>query len=160
MYCYFLIVQCIYEKSWVNLGITATKDILTDFERFGCLSKYSKSQTKSANGKCCFQGVFDNTTTLSHLCVTRWTVRETTFKKVLTNYSQLMELWEICLRENLERETRSHIIGCQDQMKLFKLFYSMHLSYKLSSTIIYQKLLKRSKICALMSQPICFMKVY
>ena len=41
-----------------------------------------------------------------------------------------MKLWEICLQENLDRETRSRIIGCQAQMKLFN---GMHLNYKLYS---------------------------
>ena len=79
------------------------------------------------------EDVFDNTTTLSELCVTRWTVRATALRKVLTNYSQLIPHNFICLQENLDRETRSRIIGCQAQMKLFKVFYGMHLSYKLYS---------------------------
>ena len=79
------------------------------------------------------EDAFDQTTTLSKLCVTRWTVRATTFMKVLSNYGQLMKLWEVCLQGNLDRETRSRINGCESQMKLFKFFYGMHLSYKLYS---------------------------
>ena len=74
---------------------------------------------------------YDTTVTISKLCVTRWTVRATTSMKVLSNYAQLMKLWEICLQETLTREVRSRIIDCQFQMKLFKFFYNVHLSYKL-----------------------------
>ena len=74
---------------------------------------------------------YDTTVTISKLCVTRWTVRATTSMKVLSNYAQLMKLWEICLQETLTREVRSRIIDCQFQMKLFKFFYGMHLPYKL-----------------------------
>ena len=70
-------------------------------------------------------------TSLSKLCVTRWTVRATTYMKVLSNYAQLMKLWEICLQEQLDKEIRSRIVGCQYQMKLFSFFYGIHLGYKL-----------------------------
>ena len=43
-----------YEILWDNLGKTATKDLLTDSERFGCSSKHTKIPTKSVHGKCCF----------------------------------------------------------------------------------------------------------
>ena len=113
-------------------------DVMGNVGEITVLVKYSpKRETMLGTIKDNFEtedeDIFDNTTTLSKLCVTRWTVRVTTFRKVLTNYSQLTKLWEICLQENLDRETRSRIIGCQAQMKLFKLFYGMHLSYKLYS---------------------------
>ena len=64
------------------------------------------------------------TVTISKLCVTRSTR--------LSNYAQLMKLWEVCLQETLTREVRSRMIGCQFRTKLFKFFYGVHLPYKLN----------------------------
>ena len=57
--------------------------------------------------------VLDQVESLSKLCATCWTVRATTMRKVMTNYQRLFDLWDLCLEENLDRETRSRIVGCQ-----------------------------------------------
>jgi len=75
----------------------------------------------------------DQPTSLSKLCVTRWTVRATTYMKVLTNYDSLMKLWDISLQGSLDRETRARIIGCQAQMTTFEFFYGLNLAYRLYS---------------------------
>ena len=77
---------------------------------------------------------FEEIESLSKLCVTRWTVRAAAFQKVMSNYAQLMKLWDICLLENLDRETRSRIIGCQSQMTEFKFFYGINLCTAFSTS--------------------------
>ena len=37
---------------------------------------------------------------------TRWTVREECMKRVIDNDESLLELWEECLKEKLDQETR------------------------------------------------------
>ena len=37
---------------------------------------------------------------LDKLCVTRWTIRAKSFKKILDNYEALLELWKQSLEEN------------------------------------------------------------
>ena len=39
---------------------------------------------------------------LIKLCVTRWTVRATAFKRVMDNYEALYKLWDDCLEGNLD----------------------------------------------------------
>ena len=80
--------------------------------------------------------VLDQVESLSKLCVTRWTVRATTMRKVMTNYQPLFDLWDLCLEENLDRETRPRIVGCQSQMTTFQFFYDLNLSYTVYSQII------------------------
>ena len=77
--------------------------------------------------------VLDQVESLSKLCATRWMVRATTMSKVMTNYQPLFDLWDLCLEENLDRETRSRIVGCQSQMTTFRFFYGLHLSYTVYS---------------------------
>ena len=66
---------------------------------------------------------------LARLCVTRWTVKANAFLKIINNFSQLYELWDTCLNENLDRETRSCIQGCKSQMSEFKFFYGINIAY-------------------------------
>ena len=54
------------------------------------------------------------------LCPTRSTVRAISLKCVLDNYIPLMELWEDCLEEKLDSETKSRIIGVKSQMGTFE----------------------------------------
>ena len=77
--------------------------------------------------------VLDQVESLSKLCATRCTVRATTMRKVMTNYQPLFDLWDLCLEENLDRETRSRIVGCQSQMTTFRFFYGLNLSYTVYS---------------------------
>ena len=90
-------------------------------------------------------------TSLSKLCVTRWTVRATTYMKVLTNYDSLMKLWDISLQGSLDRETRARIIGCQAQMTSFEFFYGLNLAYRLYSvTDNLSKTIQKESFSALM----------
>ena len=69
--------------------------------------------------------------TIGKLCVTRWTVRATCFQKIIENYPLLLALWEECLKEKLDPETRSQIIGCRAQMKVFNFYFGLCLGQKL-----------------------------
>ena len=44
-----------------------------------------------------------------------------------------MELWNVRLQENIQREVRFRILGCQAQMRSFEFFYGLNLGYRLYS---------------------------
>ena len=44
---------------------------------------------------------------------TRWKVRASCFRRILENYSVLMEEWDVCLSERLQPDVRARIIGCK-----------------------------------------------
>ena len=69
--------------------------------------------------------------TIGKLCVTRRTVRATCFQKIIENFPLLLALWEECLKEKLDPETRSRIIGIRAQMKVFNFYFGLCLSQKL-----------------------------
>ena len=50
---------------------------------------------------------------ISKLSTTRWTVRTTCFPKIIDIYVPTFKLWEQCLNESLDFDTKSRIIGCQ-----------------------------------------------
>ena len=68
---------------------------------------------------------------LTKLSTTRWTVRAKCMKRILDKYQSLMQLWEECLEERLDQETRARIIGFKSQMELFYFFIGLNLSHKL-----------------------------
>ena len=68
---------------------------------------------------------------LTKLSTTRWTVRAKCMKRILDNYQSLMQLWEECLEERLDQETRARIICCKSQMESFYFFFGLNLSHKL-----------------------------
>ena len=68
---------------------------------------------------------------LDKMSVTRWTVRENCFKKIIDHYNSLQQLWEDCLQENLARDVRSRIFGCQAQMKTFSFLFGLRLGQRL-----------------------------
>ena len=104
------------------------------------------------------EGEFDYTdkdkhTSLDKLCTTRWTVRAACFNKILEKYADLQKLWEICLGEKLDTDTRARIIGCQSQMQTFSFFLGLLLSHRLYSiTDNLSKTLQKEKMSALSSQ--------
>ena len=67
---------------------------------------------------------------LEILCPTRWTVRASCFQNIIDNYCLLLKLWDRCLKESLEAETRSRIIGCNAQMKTFNFFFGLCLGQR------------------------------
>lgn len=90
---------------------------------------------------------------LGKLCTTRWTVRASCFNKIFERYADLQKLWEICLAEKLDSETRSRIIGCQSQMESFSFFFGLLLSHILYSlTDNLSKTLQQEKMSALNGQ--------
>ena len=65
------------------------------------------------------------------LSATRWTVRVECVKRVVDNYESLLQLWEECLEEELDQETKASIVGCKSQMESFNFFFGINLSYQL-----------------------------
>ena len=77
----------------------------------------------------------DKFSALEKLCTTRWTVRAWHVRldrKIIDNYRLLLKLGDECLKEYLNAETRSRIIGCKTKMKTFNFF----LVFALASDII------------------------
>ena len=70
---------------------------------------------------------------LQKLSTTRWTVRAECMKRIIDNYEPLLQLWEQCLKEKLDQDTKARIIGCKSQMESFYFFFGLNLSYKLYS---------------------------
>ncbi|XP_065662683.1 uncharacterized protein LOC136085316 [Hydra vulgaris] len=65
------------------------------------------------------------------LCPTRWTVKGSSCKSIIDDYALLFQLWDICLEDNLDSETRSRIVGIQATMKKFDFFFALHLSCRI-----------------------------
>ena len=63
-------------------------------------------------------------------CTTRWAVRANAFNKVINNFGPLFKLWDICLGDKFDKETRSRILGCKSQMTEFRLFFGINLAYE------------------------------
>ena len=69
---------------------------------------------------------------LTKLSTTRWTVRATSFQRIIDNYAVLMKVWNDCLtNEKLTTDIKSRIIGCQSQMQRFSLFFGLNLGQRL-----------------------------
>ena len=81
------------------------------------------------------KGTFDpdeqQASKLNNPCVTRWTVRANCLKKIIDNYEPLQKLWKESLKEKLDAETKSRIIGCKKQMESFKFYFGLQLGCKL-----------------------------
>ena len=87
---------------------------------------------------------------LAKICSTRWTVRTNAFNKVINNFGPLFELWNIFLGDKLDKETRSHILGCKSQMTEFRFFLSINLAYRMYSiTDNLSKALQRETISSI-----------
>ena len=87
------------------------------------------------------------------LCPTRWTVRASCFRRILENYSVLMEEWDACLSERLQPDVRARIIGCKAQMERFDFFFGLHLGERLySHTDNLSKTLQGTKMAAVSGQ--------
>ena len=63
---------------------------------------------------------FEQNTSHSKLCVTRWIVRATIYMKVLTNYGSLIKLWDTSLECFIDMGTQARIVGCHAQMANFE----------------------------------------
>ena len=63
---------------------------------------------------------FEQNTSHSKLCVTRWIVRATTCMSILTNYESLIKLWDTSLECFTDRRTQARIVACHAQMANFE----------------------------------------
>ena len=68
---------------------------------------------------------------LDKLSVSRWTIRAGCFQKIINNYPLLLTLWDECLEEKLDTDTKARIVGCQKQMRSFSFFFGLQLGRKL-----------------------------
>ncbi|XP_066910497.1 zinc finger MYM-type protein 1-like [Clytia hemisphaerica] len=68
---------------------------------------------------------------LTKLSTTRWTVRAECMKRIIDNYESLLLLWDECLKEKLDQETKARIIGCKSQMRSFNFYFGLTLSHTL-----------------------------
>ena len=90
---------------------------------------------------------------LETLCPTRWTARASCFQKIIDNYCLLLKLWDECLKESLDDETKSKIIGYKVQMKTFNFFFCLGLDqqhYSLTDNL--SKTLQEEKMSAVSGQ--------
>ncbi|XP_066927281.1 zinc finger MYM-type protein 1-like [Clytia hemisphaerica] len=72
---------------------------------------------------------------LTKLSTTRWTVRAECMKRIIDNYESLLLLWDECLKEKLDQETKARIIGCKSQMRSFNFYFGLTLSHTLHNMI-------------------------
>ena len=87
------------------------------------------------------------------LCPTRWTVRASCFQKIIGNYCLLLKLWDECLNESFDVETRSRITGCKLQIKTFNFFFVLYLgqrNYRMTDNL--SKELQKEKMSAVSGQ--------
>ena len=91
----------------------------------------------------------DKYSALEKLCPTRWTVHASCLQEIIDNYCLLLKLWDECLKEFLDAETRSRIIGCKAQMKTFNFFFVVCLGQRhYSLTDNLSKPLQKEKMSA------------
>ena len=64
-------------------------------------------------------------------CQTRRTVRAASLNSIFQNYSQLEELWDWCLTEYQDTETKARAGGVKVQMNSFDFFFGIRLGYLL-----------------------------
>ena len=96
---------------------------------------------------------------LEKLCPTRWTVHASYFQKIIDTYCLLLKLWDEYLKESLDTETRSRIIGCKAHMKTFKFFLSLP-THNLSKTLKKEKIsaVSRQRLASLTAKTIQSMR--
>ena len=70
-------------------------------------------------------------TKLKKLSATRWKVCTECIKRIIDNNESLLQLWEECLKEKLDQETKAKIVGYKNQMESFYFVFGSGLSYKL-----------------------------
>ena len=95
----------------------------------------------------------NKSSSLDKLCITRWTVRAACFLKIINNYDQLLDLWEMCLNEKLTTDVKARIIGCNAQMRTFLFYFSLLLGHRIYAlTGNLSKTLQKEKMSAVSGQ--------
>ena len=62
------------------------------------------------------------------LCPTRWTVRASSLRSLLTNYQVLQQLWEVAKDSTSDPTIKSRIIGMEYQFQKFSFLFGVHLA--------------------------------
>ena len=82
-----------------------------------------------------------------------WTLRASCFQKIIDDYCLLLKLWNESLKESLNAETRSRIIGCKAQIKTFNFFFGLCLGQRhYSLTDNSSKTMQKEKMSAVSGQ--------
>ena len=93
-------------------------------------------------------------------CPTRWTVRGHSIESILSNYNTLKQLWEECLKTNLQPDVKGRVIGVQSQMVQFDLLFDLKLCQRiLKITDNFSKTLQKSSLSAAEAQHIAALTV-
>ena len=80
-------------------------------------------------------------------------MRASCFRRIIDNYSALLQEWIVCLDQKLQADVRGRIIGCQVQMNTFDFFFGLHLDEQLfSHTDNLSKTLQKTKMSAVSGQ--------
>ena len=79
------------------------------------------------------------------LCPTQWTIRASSLKSVMENYTVLQELWEMASEIVHDSETRARLVGIQAAMKRFDNF----------GVVLAQKLLQHTTLARLFKTHSC-----
>ena len=86
---------------------------------------------------------------LEKLCPTHCTVSASCFQNIIENYCLLLEIWNECLKEFLDVESRSRIIGSKSLMRTLTFFLDLCLiQRRYSLTENLSKTLKKEKMSA------------
>ncbi|CAM1322602.1 Uncharacterised protein r2_g3115 [Pycnogonum litorale] len=93
------------------------------------------------------------------LCPTRWTVRASCFRRILHNYSALMEEWKECLADHLQPDVIGRIVGCQAQMQTFNFFFGLSFGESSHSDNL-SKTLQSKKMSAVSGQRLAYVSQY
>lgn len=94
------------------------------------------------------------------LCPTRWTVRATSLKSVLDNYTVLQELWDLSKNEASEPSVKARIIGVEAQFRTFRYYFGVQVGFLLlQHSDNLSKTLQSPKLCASEGQKVAAMTV-
>ena len=71
------------------------------------------------------------TLSLRALCPTRWTVRAESLARIISNYKDLLLLWETALATTSQTEMKARIHGVASQMQTFKFLFGILLAERI-----------------------------
>ena len=61
-------------------------------------------------------------------CVMRWTVSAVFFRKIMENYQALLQFMRDSLKDKLNFEIKSQIVGCKKELESLSFFFGLNLS--------------------------------
>lgn len=67
------------------------------------------------------------------LCPTRWAMRASCFRRILENYSALLEEWKKILTHKLQQDVKQRILRCQSPIQAFEFLFGLSFGERLFS---------------------------